>query len=145
MAGKMMVAMAMVALLGASAYAAQDEFVKVDMRGKLHTNVKEGRTTLEVGGKIYDLDLGNSGGLLRFAERHDRDAVRIVGSLDNNTAEDARPLVFVDKMEAGNEMVSYEKPVERRVIEERPVRERVIVRERGSDDFIKVGPLRIGN
>jgi hypothetical protein len=108
--------------------------------------VKEGRSSLEVGGKVYDLDMGNSGGLLQFADRHDRDMVRVIGALDNSQ-DGARPVVFVDRMEANNgENVSFEKPVERRVIEERPVvHERTIIRDRGHDDFIKVGPLHIGN
>jgi hypothetical protein len=143
MAGKTIIALAFAALLGASAFAAQDEFVKVDMQGKLHVDTKEGRATLEAGGTIYGLDFGNSDSLMRFANRHDRDSVRVIGSLD--TPEGVRPMVYVDRFEANDgENVSYEKPVQR--VEERPViREREVIHEHHHDPFIKVGPLRIGN
>ena len=140
MSGKIMLALALTALIGGGAYAASDEFVRVEMKGKLHHDRDGGRTTLESGGRIYDLDLGGSRSLQNFADRHDRDIVSVIGQLERS---DRNDIVIVDRFEAGNENVSFERRREVRY-EDRPVRDRVIVREK-DDPFFKVGPLEIGN
>ncbi|HYG74919.1 MAG TPA: hypothetical protein VEK08_07945 [Planctomycetota bacterium] len=141
MSGKIMLALALTALIGGGAYAANDDFVRVEMKGKLHSDREGGRATLEAKGRIYELDFGGSRSLANFAERHDRDFVRVIGTLDLAGRE---PLVIVDRMEAGNENVAFERRHEVRY-EERPVvRERHVIREK-DDPFFKVGPLEIGN
>jgi len=140
MSVKMMLALALTALFGGGAYAANDDFVRVEMKGTLHNDREGGRTTLDANGKIYDLDLGGSRSLSTFAERHDRSVVHVIGSLDNR---DRKEVVVVDRIEAGSENVSYERSQD--VRSERPVvRERTIIREK-KDPFFKVGPLEIGN
>jgi hypothetical protein len=152
MAGKI-AALALVAIFSASAFAAESEFVKVTIQGKLHNNVKERRATIEANGFIYELDFDDNRDLFLNAEKHDRDTVRVTGFLKVlETARGESPRLLV----VAREMDFVERPAEvryerREVIEEpvrvyrdEPVRERrVIVRERRDDNLLKVGPLEI--
>jgi hypothetical protein len=145
---KAMMALAFVALLGASAFAAENEFVKVTIQGKLHNDVKDRRATIEADGVIYELDFGDRRGLFATAEKHDRDIVRVSGFLrvmEPRRGEMPRLLVVADDLAFVERVhdVRYDAEPRREVIVDEPVRERVIIRDRNRDNIIKIGPLEV--
>ncbi len=149
MAGKFIMAIG-ATLLAASAFAAQNDYVKIQIKGQLHNDLRERRATIAANGFIYELDFGGSKTLHQFAEGHDRDTVLVEGFLRVQEADKAgalRLIVVADRLEAGGgQAVRFDPEPDVRPYEERPiVRERTIIREKHKDPFFKVGPLEIGN
>jgi len=136
--GKLFLA-ASVFLVGATAFAATDEYSRVEIKGTLHNDVQERRASINANGVTYELDLGNSREMAMRAEQLDRQPVVVNGRLfiEKGSKGDTFLVVTADELNsAGGSNVSYER---REVIQEP---RRVIVKERRSPIF-KAGPLEI--
>ncbi|HYG73934.1 MAG TPA: hypothetical protein VEK08_02920 [Planctomycetota bacterium] len=138
-------------LLSASAFAAHDEYSRVELKGTLHNDSQERRATLKVNGVTYELDLGNNRDFFRQAERLDRQQVVVNGQLyvEKSREGDTFLVVAPDQIQSAEpQNVQYQRREtvvrEEPVVRERRVypRERVIIKEKDSPIF-KAGPLEI--
>ena len=141
MAGRMIVA-ALALCLSATAFAANDEFAKVELKGTLHFDGDTGRASIHADGFTYQINLGKDRELRRAAEDFDRRQVVVSGNLFISEGQNGCPLISVDANRIGEcrgENVRYDDRHE--VIRERPVQERVIIKEKAP--LFKAGPLEI--
>lgn len=127
-------------LCSTGAFAAQDEYVRVEIKGVLHNDAQGHRATIHANGQVFDLDFVSNRNLYSNAERFDRSTVLVTGFINVEQSAAHRHWVDVDRIE---EFRPVNTAVERReIIEERPVQERVIIKER-RDPIFKAGPLEI--
>jgi hypothetical protein len=138
---KLLVAVAL--LLAVSAYAAQDQFVKVDINGVLHSDINASRYTVDVNGFGYQLDFGRSVDLRRFADRHDGELVSVKGLLfteQGRGGDCPRIIVSPSSIDLAGVPTRYDD--QGRVIERQPaIHEREVIIEKRP--LFKAGPLEI--
>jgi hypothetical protein len=82
-------------LLAATSAQASHFDREIDYTGILHNDKDDRRTTLELDGRIYELDFQGVN-LFREAERHDRKRARVIGRLSEYTYD--RPVIIVDRI-----------------------------------------------
>lgn len=139
----MMKTIAILALvMSATTYAATDEFARVEIKGTLHNDVKEHRTTIKANGSVYELNFGKNDDLYRQAERLDRHIVVVNGEIMLDQDKTGTFVVVMPSRiaDVSPENVTYER--RETIVEPPPVRERVIIKER-RDPIFKAGPLEI--
>jgi hypothetical protein len=137
---RMTKALALLALVFcATTYAATDEYVRVEIKGTLHNDFKEHRTTIKANGFVYEVDFGKNDELYRSSERLDRHIVVLNGDLAVENGKNGPIfIVYPNRIADVSENAGYER---REVIQEPVVRERVIIREK--KPLFKAGPLEI--
>jgi len=123
-------------LFALPAFAAQDQFVKVEVRGTLHNDFDHNRTTITANGYVYDVDFGGSREMARTAEKFGGSEVALKGFLHVDDKGKGCPIFWInahsmEQLAASD--VRYERPVEER--------ERVIIKE--EKPLFKAGPLEI--
>ena len=138
MIGRILAVLGILVLFSATTYAAQDEFVQVEIKGTLHS--ERGGATISADGFRYQLDL--SPRLEKQAQGLDNRQVMVSGNLFVREGKDGCPRIFVEARRIG-EFRDGEVRYEREVVRE-PVERRVIVREKEHDPPVfKAGPLEI--
>ena len=136
--------------LSVSAFAASDQFVRVDVKGILHSP-SGGATSVEVNGAQYQVDFSRNPGLADFAARNDGQLVSLQGFLHqqfDRESECPRLVVAATGLNnAGPANTGYgQRPMQQYgqqpYNQQQQPQERTIIREE-SKPLFKAGPLEI--
>lgn len=146
MAGRIFVVLCAALLAGSTAFAAQDQFVRVEVKGTLHNDADGRRASLQSGDFNFSLDFGNDPGFWRFAERLDRKEVIVRGHLSVFEGRGPQPMLVIDARrieDARASNVSFERFDSHR--HEAAPRREVIVKEEHDPPVVKLPFVEIND